>query len=91
MCISSNKIFQLKGASSEVYRTAIPINSTTCQCYDYFGANCVAWCTTMIKVVLINSIPILFIILSLLTFYIRESYVYTSRPLLPLPCAFLNR
>ncbi len=26
-------------------RTSIPINSTTCQCTDPSGMNCVAWCT----------------------------------------------
>ncbi len=24
-----------------------PIDSRTCECYDYFGVNCVAWCTTL--------------------------------------------
>ena len=28
----------------EVYRSTIPLNSVTCQCYDYFGARCVVWC-----------------------------------------------
>ena len=30
--------------SMEYYRTLIPINSTACQCYDFFGAKCVALC-----------------------------------------------
>jgi hypothetical protein len=29
----------------EVYRHAIPVSSSTCDCYDYFGAVCVAQCT----------------------------------------------
>ena len=24
-----------------------PISSSTCKCYDYFGMNCVAWCTSL--------------------------------------------
>ena len=31
----------------EVNRRVYPLNSKTCQCYDYFGMNCVAWCTTL--------------------------------------------
>jgi hypothetical protein len=38
-----NKNTQTKNA--ENYRRAIPINSTTCECYDYFGMQCDAWCT----------------------------------------------
>ena len=30
----------------EIYRSAKPINSTTCECYDFFGIECTAWCTT---------------------------------------------
>ena len=30
--------------SMECYRTLNPINSTSCQCYDWFGAKCVASC-----------------------------------------------
>ena len=29
----------------EIYRSAMPLNATTCQCYDYFGEECNAWCT----------------------------------------------
>ena len=31
--------------NAEVYRSAKPINATTCECYDYFGEECNAWCT----------------------------------------------
>jgi hypothetical protein len=31
----------------EVYRSAKPISSTTCECYDYWGASCVALCTNV--------------------------------------------
>lgn len=31
--------------SQEVFRSAKPISATACQCYDYFGEECVAWCT----------------------------------------------
>ena len=30
--------------NSEAYRMIIPLNSTTCRCYDYYGAICVVWC-----------------------------------------------
>ena len=30
----------------ETFRSAKPLNSTTCQCYDYFGMQCRAWCTS---------------------------------------------
>jgi len=30
----------------EIYRSTKPINSTTCECYDYFGVECTAWCTS---------------------------------------------
>ena len=30
----------------EIYRSAKHINSTTCECYDFFGIECTAWCTT---------------------------------------------
>ena len=29
---------------SEQYRAAVPSNATTCRCFDWFGAACVAWC-----------------------------------------------
>ena len=29
----------------ELYRSAKPINTTTCQCYDFYGEDCVAWCS----------------------------------------------
>ena len=31
----------------EWYRSAIPISSTTCECYDFWGASCIAWCTNV--------------------------------------------
>ena len=31
-------------SQSEAYRSYFPLDSTTCQCYDNFGARCVAWC-----------------------------------------------
>ena len=40
---------------AEWYRSSIPINSTTCECYDFFGVTCVAWCTN----VPINNIEII--------------------------------
>jgi len=33
--------------STEAWRRSKPLNSTTCQCFDFFGMYCVAWCTTM--------------------------------------------
>ena len=30
----------------EKYRSSKPISSTTCQCYDFFGVKCEAWCTS---------------------------------------------
>ena len=32
--------------TAEVYVSSRPINSTTCECYNYFGMECRAWCTT---------------------------------------------
>lgn len=32
---------------AEVNRRVLPLDSKTCQCYDYFGMNCIAWCTTL--------------------------------------------
>ena len=29
---------------SEVYREMRPVNSTTCECRDFYGAVCVSWC-----------------------------------------------
>ncbi len=29
------------------YRSIKPINSTTCECYDYRYARCIAWCTKL--------------------------------------------
>lgn len=31
----------------ERYRSAVPINSVTCRCWDFWGAFCVAWCTNV--------------------------------------------
>ena len=31
----------------EKYRKVEPIDSKTCQCYDYFAIVCIAWCTTL--------------------------------------------
>ncbi|CAG0896757.1 unnamed protein product [Darwinula stevensoni] len=33
----------------EKFRHAYPVNSTTCQCYDYFGAMCFAWCSNAVQ------------------------------------------
>ena len=33
--------------TAEVNRRAFPLDSKTCQCYDYFGMICVAWCTSL--------------------------------------------
>lgn len=33
--------------SGEDYRRSRPVSSKDCQCYDYYGMYCVAWCTTM--------------------------------------------
>ena len=33
-----------KSSQPEAFRSNFPLNSTTCQCYDYYGAKCVAWC-----------------------------------------------
>jgi hypothetical protein len=38
----------------DLKRSAIPISKTTCNCFDYFGVSCVAWCTN----VLINNFEI---------------------------------
>ena len=34
-------------SNAEGWRRVRPIDSKTCQCYDYFGMSCVAWCTTL--------------------------------------------
>ena len=31
----------------EKYRYSKPISNTECECYDYYGINCHAWCTTL--------------------------------------------
>ena len=31
----------------EPYRSALPVNSTTCECYDFTSARCIAWCTIL--------------------------------------------
>lgn len=31
----------------EEFRSSRAINSQTCECYDYYGMYCVAWCTTL--------------------------------------------
>jgi hypothetical protein len=33
----------------EVWRHAIPTSPTTCECYDFYGAFCKAWCSTAIS------------------------------------------
>jgi len=32
---------------AEWYRSAIPISSATCECYDWWGVICEAWCTNV--------------------------------------------
>jgi hypothetical protein len=34
-------------SASGLSRKVKPISNTTCQCYDEFAMNCVAWCTTL--------------------------------------------
>ena len=33
--------------SEEAFRSTRPISTATCECYDYFGAICIAWCTNV--------------------------------------------
>ena len=33
--------------NAEWYRSAVPISSSQCGCYDYWGVYCVAWCTNV--------------------------------------------
>jgi hypothetical protein len=35
-------------SNHEVYRKAYPASSSTCTCYDYFGASCRAWCSNKV-------------------------------------------
>ena len=39
-----NKNTQLQ--NREFYRSTKPLSATTCQCYDKFGVECSAWCTS---------------------------------------------
>jgi hypothetical protein len=36
-----------QNANWEKYRSCKASDSNTCQCYDYYGMACVAWCTTL--------------------------------------------
>lgn len=34
---------------AEAWRRSIPKDNTTCECYDYYGATCKAWCSTAVR------------------------------------------
>ena len=43
-CPVESTTLNIPGTAEEIYRYAIPTNSKTCACYDYFGSNCIVWC-----------------------------------------------